>query len=131
MHVIILSHDIICNGPYGPETNQYSLLFRRCPRSRYGQMPQVHGAGACTTQAWFHGRWPDSWSQVNTTAKELIPIVLLSVILGPQQSENTSSSSATIRQSLASGNALPSTAGNAVFVQLEDCTPPWHGEHGC
>ena len=43
-YVAYLSHYIICNGPYGPETNQYSLLFRRCPRSRYGQMPQVHGA---------------------------------------------------------------------------------------
>ena len=46
--------------------------------------------------------------------------------------KKTLSSGATIRQSLASGNALPSTAGNAVFVQLEGCTPPWHGEPlGC
>ena len=45
------------------------------------------GFGACTMQAWFHGRWPDSWSQVNITVKELLPIVLVPVILGPQWSE--------------------------------------------
>ena len=55
----------------------------------------------------------------------------VSVIWGPQWSEKTSSSGVTIWQSLASGNALPSTAGKAFFVQLEGCTPHWHGEHGC
>ena len=77
---------------FAPGWNGINLLFPALQA-----MPQITvwsdtsgawGFGACTTQAWFHC-WPDSWSQVNITAKELLPIVLASTIWGPQWSGHT------------------------------------------
>ena len=73
---------------FAPGWNGTGLLFPALQA-----MPQVivwsdasgsWGFGACTSQAWFHGCWPESWAQVNITAKELLPIVLVAALWGPQ-----------------------------------------------